>query len=181
MGKRTDVINEHVVWSIAASLVPLPVIDLLAVTAVQLDMLKQLAGLYNTSISDSEGKAWVSALAGNALARIAASGIKLIPGIGSLIGGLSLPILSGASTYALGKVAVEHFNAGHGTLANADFGQARRRYEEELEKGKVVAADLAREKKASFDRIEQLGVLKDKGLITAEEFEKQKQQILAAA
>lgn len=31
MGKRTDVIHNHVIWSIGASLVPLPVVDLIAV------------------------------------------------------------------------------------------------------------------------------------------------------
>jgi hypothetical protein len=44
-----------------------------------------------------------------------------------------------------------------------------------------AAVDLARQKKALFDRIEQLGALKDKGLITAEEYEAQKKQILESA
>ena len=53
-------------------------------------------------------------------AKIAANAIKLIPGIGSVIGGISMSVLSGGSTYALGQVAVGHFE-GNGTFANLDL------------------------------------------------------------
>ncbi len=173
------IINEHILWSIGAGLVPLPVLDIVAVTAVQLDMLKQLAGLYEVPFSESEGKAWVSALAGNVAARIGANAIKLIPGVGTLLGGVSMSILAGASTYAIGQVAIGHFGGG-GTFGNIDMSSARRRYEEELERGKAVAQNLSRDKKDVIDKLERLEKLRDRGVLSEEEFEAQKKRVLSS-
>ncbi|APR87528.1 Hypothetical protein A7982_12877 [Minicystis rosea] len=180
MNERAErIIQEHVIWSMAAGLVPLPIVDILAVTAIQLDMLRQLAGLHEVRFSESEGKAWVTALAGNMVARIGANAIKLIPGLGSVIGGVSMSILSGASTYALGQVAIRHFERG-GTFTNIDMSAARRAYEEELERGKRVASNLSNENKDAFTKLERLAKLKEKGVISAEDFEEQKKRILSS-
>ncbi len=127
-------------WSIGAGLMPLPILDIVAVTAIQVDMLKQIASEYGVSFSESEGKAWVSALAGNLMVRIGANALKLIPGIGSVVGGLTSAIASGASSYAIGQVATNHFESG-GTFSNMDMDAARRTYEQEFERGKQVAKD----------------------------------------
>src|SRR5262245_20557133 len=149
---RADtIVQDHVLWSIGAGLVPLPILDIVAVTAIQLDMLRQLASLHGVSFSESEGKAWVSALAGNMVARIGANALKLIPGIGSVIGGVSMSIISGASTYALGQVATTHFASGR-DLSSIDMDAARRAYAEEFEKGKQVAENLRGEKKDVLDK-----------------------------
>src|ERR1700742_4189273 len=105
------IINQHITWAMGAGLVPVPILAIAAVSAIQLDMLKQLATLYGVRYSESEGKAWLSALSGSILAKIAANAFKLIPGIGSILGGISMAALSGASTYALGQVAIAHFEA----------------------------------------------------------------------
>ena len=72
-------------------------------------MLKQLSRIYGIEFTEESGKAYVSAIAGSTLARFGASLIKAIPGIGSLVGGISMPILSGASTYALGRSIQDPF------------------------------------------------------------------------
>lgn len=180
MNDRADrIIKEHVLWSIGAGLVPLPVLDIVAVTAVQLDMLRQLASLHDVRFTESEGKAWVSALAGNVIARVGANALKLIPGFGTILGGLSMSVLSGASTYAIGQVAVRHFERG-GTFSNLDMNAARRVYDEELERGKQVAQNLSSENKDAFTKLERLAKLKEKGVISAEDFEEQKKRILAS-
>jgi uncharacterized protein (DUF697 family) len=173
------IVNTHVLWSIGAGLVPLPIVDIVAVSAIQLDMLRQVASDYGVSFAESEGKAWVSALAGNLVARIGANALKLIPGIGSVLGGVTSSIVSGASTYAIGQVAISHFENG-GTFANLDMNAARRAYEEEFERGKQVAKNMASEKKGALDELERLGQLRDKGVITAQEFEEQKKRVLAS-
>ena len=114
--KRTEkIIKEHVLWSLGAGLVPLPLIDVAAVTVVQLDMIKQICRSYGKNYSDSEGKVLLSALTGGTLARLGASALKALPGIGTLLGGVSMSIMAGASTYAVGRVAIMHFETG-GTL-----------------------------------------------------------------
>lgn len=180
MSEQADrIIHEHVLWSIGAGLVPLPIIDIFAVTAVQLDMLKQLARLHSVSLTESEGKAWVSTLAGNVVARVGANALKLIPGIGTIIGGVSMSILSGASTYAIGQVAERHFETG-GNFGNLDMAAAKRAYEQELERGKQVASNLSSQNKDAFEKLERLAKLKEKGVISAEDFEEQKKRILAS-
>lgn len=180
MNDQADrIIKEHIIWSIGAGLVPLPILDILAVSAIQLDMIKQLAKLHDVSFSESEGKGWVSALAGNVVARIGANALKLIPVIGTVIGGVSMSIVSGASTYAIGQVANAHFARG-GTFSNLDMAAARRAYEEELERGKQVASNLSSENKDAFTKLERLAKLKEKGVISAEDFEEQKKRILAS-
>src|SRR5262249_48329688 len=102
MSKETDrIINEHIIWSMGAGLVPVPLLDIAAVSAIQLDMLKQLSTHYGVKYTESEGKVFLSALTGSIFAKLAANAIKLIPGIGSVIGGISMAVLSGGSTYAL--------------------------------------------------------------------------------
>jgi uncharacterized protein (DUF697 family) len=171
-------VKKHVLWAVAAGILPLPLVDVLAVSAIQLDLLHTLASEYGVSFSETQGKAWITALAGNMVAQIGASALKLIPGVGSVIGGVTSSVVSGASTYAIGQVAISHFEAG-GTFANLDMNAARRAYAEELERGKQVAKDLSHEKKDSIDKLERLAKLRDKGVITPEEFEEQKKRVLA--
>jgi uncharacterized protein (DUF697 family) len=172
------IIKEHILWSIGAGLVPLPVLDIVAVTAVQLDMLRQLASHHGVPFTEDEGKAWVTALAGNMVARIGANALKLIPGVGTLLGGVSMSILAGASTYAIGQVAVDHFEKG-GTFDSIDMSTARRVYEQELERGKRVAEGLRTEKKDVVDKLERLAKLHEKGVLSDEELEVQKKRVLS--
>src|SRR3954470_22382123 len=149
-----QVIKQHVIWSCGAGLVPVPIVDFVAVTAIQLDLIRQLCTLHGVSYEEGNGKVWIGALTGGAIARIGASAIKAIPGIGSLIGGLSMSIASGASTYAVGKVINRHFENG-GTMSNFDVDQAKKGYESEYEEGKRVAKK-ASENKGTKDVFEKL-------------------------
>ncbi len=183
MSKRQQadtIVRSHVIWSLGAGLIPLPLFDLAAVTAIQLDMLKQLADLYEAAYEGSEGKAFVSALTGSTFAKIGASLIKAIPGIGTLLGGLSMSALSGASTYAIGQVVITHLEAG-GRFLDVDLDSVKKTYNEAFEQGKKVVADLKGQEKTGQDiyaALEKLGQLKEKGVITTEEFEAQKKKLL---
>ncbi|MBK6930255.1 MAG: DUF697 domain-containing protein [Saprospirales bacterium] len=183
--KANEIIKNHVGFSMGAALVPFPGADLLAVSAVQLNMLRQLSKLYNVRFLDALGKTIVSTLVGSGMARLGASLVKAIPGVGTVIGELSMPALSGASTYALGKVVTNHFQRG-GSLTDLDLTSARKEYEEEIETGKDVADALRQEQApgqpdtdASIDKLRKLAELRDEGVITAEEFQKLKERLLA--
>jgi uncharacterized protein (DUF697 family) len=179
------VIKEHVLWSLGAGLLPIPIIDIAAVTMVQLDMLKQLCRVYERDYSTSEGKVILSAMTGGTLARIGATMLKTLPGIGTLLGGVSMSIMAGASTYAVARVAIMHFESG-GDLFNFDIDSAKKVYEEEFEKGKEYASELDKERKQKtthsdddvFKKLEKLAELKEKGVISEEEFDTQKQKLL---
>jgi uncharacterized protein (DUF697 family) len=175
-----SIINGHILWSLGGGLIPLPFVDVAAVTFIQLDMLEQLARLYEVEYSERIGRSFITALAGTTLAKLGASAIKAIPGVGSLVGGLSMSILSGATTYALGQVAISQMVSG-GTLLNLDLEWAKQAYQEAYEQGKHVASKLEKDKDSSkhvIETLEKLGELKEKGVITEEEFEAQKAKLL---
>ncbi len=52
-----------------------------------------------------------------------------------------MPVLSGASTYALGRVVANHLHRG-GSLDDLDLKSARKGYQSEMENGKRVAEEL---------------------------------------
>lgn len=174
-----QLIREHVIWSCGAGLVPVPIVDFVAVTAIQLDLIRQLCTLHGVNYEEGTGKIWIGALTGGAVARIGASAIKAIPGIGSLIGGLSMSIASGASTYAVGKVVSRHLENG-GTMSNLDVDEAKKSYAGAYEEGKKVAKSASENKgsKDVFEKLEKLGELKKKGVVTDAEFDKKKAELL---
>ncbi len=183
MNPATDteqIIRSHVLWAMGAGLIPLPLLDIAAVTGVQLDMLKQLAAVYGVDYSKEAGKAFVSALSGGTLAAVGASIFKAIPGVGTVLGGLSMSALSGASTYAVGQVAVRQF-AASGTLFDVDLEQAKRAYKEAFKQGEAYVEELtdeAEEARDVFEKLEKLGRLRDRGILTEEEFEAKKRELL---
>lgn len=171
--KHADtVIRNHVIWSMGASfLIPIPVADVFAVSALQLDMIRQLSRVYDIDFAESQGKAIITSLTSSTLARAGArSLIKLVPGIGTLIGGVTVSIFNGASTYALGEVFKRHFDSG-GTILDFDTERLRKLYKEKFEKGKKVAQEW----KAEEDEA------KATGKTTASEPEPQPEPTPAAA
>ena len=191
------IVQNHIVWSMGAGLIPVSIADLFAVSAIQLDMVRQLSKLYEIDFKETEGKAYITALTGSALARLGASAIKILPGVGSVIGGLSMSVLSGASTFALGEVFKKHFETG-GTFLDFDVDRLKKFYNEKFEKGKKVAEDIKEKtekkqaavekvekmemkqegKKDIIGRLKELGDLKESGVISEEEFEQMKKKLI---
>ena len=138
--KHADtVVRNHVIWSMGASfLIPIPIADVFAVSALQLDMIRQLSRVYDIDFAETQGKAIITSLTSSTLARAGArSLIKLVPGIGTLIGGVTVSIFNGASTYALGEVFKRHFDSG-GTILDFDTERLKKLYKEKFEKGKKI-------------------------------------------
>ncbi|MEM6321768.1 MAG: DUF697 domain-containing protein [Bacteroidota bacterium] len=139
------IIRNHVIWSMGAGMIPILIADIFAVSALQLDMIRQLCRVYDVDFQETQGKALVTSLTSSALARIGAgSVIKLIPGLGSFIGGATVSVFAGASTYALGEVFKKHFSSG-GTILDFDPDRLRKYYKEKFEKGKKVAKQWDKE------------------------------------
>lgn len=194
------------IWSMGAGMIPVPIADLFAVSAIQLDMIRSLSKLYDINFKETEGKAIITALTGSGLARLGASAIKFIPGIGSVLGGITRAVLSGASSYAIGEVFKKHFETG-GTFLDFDPSRLGKYYDEMFEKGKEVARKMREQEAAqsteqqtkmaeeaeiktdvkpitSIDVVEQLsGLAKllDQGIINQEEFDTMKSKVLEAA
>ncbi len=175
-----DIVKSHVMYSLGAGLVPIPLLDIAAVSVVQLDMLRQLAKVYGQDFKESAGKSYISAITGSTLARMGASLVKTIPGIGSILGGVTMSVLSGASTYAVGQAFIWHFSTG-GNFMDFNIEKAKEIYEKEFEKGKKVAKEMEKGAKEEdpYEKLEKLAALKEKGVISEEEFKEQKKKILS--
>lgn len=191
--KATDIIRKHILISMGAGAIPVPIIDIGVVTVVQLEMLKQLCKLYDVNYEEKAGKSIITAILGNALVRIGASMVKLIPLYGSLVGSFSMGVISGASTYALGQVFVNQLETGS-DLFSFDIGKAKKMYDKEFEQGKEVVSKLKEEQEAQknkvseivldgdtldvFAKLDKLGELRDSGILTEEEFQAKKTDLL---
>ena len=218
-GKHADtIVRNHVIWSMGAGFIPVLVADIFAVSALQLDMIRQLSRVYDIDFSETQGKALVTSLTSSTLARLTAGSIvKLIPGIGSLIGGATVSVFAGASTYALGEVFKKHFESG-GTILDFDPARLKKMYKEKFEKGKKVAKEMRKKQEEAekaadipvpneadyveivekpavpvvsmeetaeekgrriLGKLKEISEMKDKGILTEEEFEKMKDKLIA--
>lgn len=116
------VISTAVKWSAAAAIVPIPVADLLALTAVQVRMVRDIAKIYGVDWESETLKGVISALLGT-LSSAAISGsmlgsaIKVVPVGGTIMGSVGFAAFSSAATYAIGKIFVKHFEKG-GTVSS---------------------------------------------------------------
>ena len=115
----SKLVDRFAIWSGVAGLVPLPVVDVLAVGGLQLQMLRRLSQIYDVEFSENRGKALIAALAGSMIPATsgmgAASALKAIPVVNILAAGFVMPVLSAGATYAIGKAFIQHFESG-GTL-----------------------------------------------------------------
>ncbi len=208
--KAELIIRNHMIWSMGAGLIPVPVADFFAVGAIQLDMIRQMCKLYEIDFKEKDGKAVVSALTGAGLSRLGASAaVKFVPGMGSIVGGVTMSVLSGASTFAIGEAFKKHFETG-GTFLDLDTERIKKMYDDLFEKGKKMASDIQEEKKTTgksysdiiaekadeafseevgedtdtqdhdqvIKKLKELAELKEKGVITEQEFEELKKGIL---
>ncbi len=66
--RASEIVKNHVGFSLGAALIPMPAADLFAVSAVQLNMLRQLSKLYDAGFMDALGKNIISAVAGGSAA-----------------------------------------------------------------------------------------------------------------
>lgn len=207
--KHADsVIRSHVLLSMGSGFIPFPMGDVLAILALHLDMVRQLCRVYDVPFRESQGKAVISALTTTTISRMGArSLVKLIPGVGTIAGGIAVSVIAGASTYALGEVFKKHFEAG-GTILDFDTDRVKKMYKEKFEKGKKVAEqwkkqeDAKKEEKSNatqstptqntstentatpsandeiIEKLKNLANLKEQGVISDEEFQAMKKKLI---
>ncbi|MGK5093892.1 DUF697 domain-containing protein [Deltaproteobacteria bacterium TL4] len=141
-------IKTNVLWSMGVGLIPIPLVDILGVTAFQLRLLNQLGKLYDLEFKSNWGKSTIGSLLGGVgvggLSRVGGSLTKFIPFVGPMIGVVVTPLSAGASTYAVGKIFLQHFASG-GTFLTFDPEKVRGHFAELYEEGKLVASKMKAE------------------------------------
>jgi predicted Zn-dependent peptidase len=80
----------------------------------------------------------------------------------------------------VGQVALEHF-VNSGNLSNLVEDQLKKVYEDAFQRGKSYVSDLEDNQQQAADvyqALEKLGKLREQGILTEEEFQAKKQQLL---
>jgi len=136
----------HVWTAMGVGLIPVPVVDLVALTGVHVNLLRVLAKMYHVPFRKGIMRNILSSLIGGAIPvatapTIAVSLAKAIPMAGQTVGVVTMPIMAGASTYALGRVFIQHFASG-GTFLTFDPESVKEYYAEMLQEGQTVAEEL---------------------------------------
>ncbi len=135
-------IRNHAMVAAGIGFIPLPVLDAIALTGVQLKLLKSLGDLYGQNFSEEYVKKTIASLINGyiplQMAPIVASAIKIVPFLGQAAGALSMASLGAGITYGIGKVFVQHFESG-GTFLNFDAQKTKEYFKSQFKVGTKLA------------------------------------------
>lgn len=134
------IVKTHMIAGMSLALLPAPLFDIAALTGTQLNMLRSLSLHYDVSFDEQTGRAVLTSLISGSLPVLAVMGLssiaKIIPGIGTMGGGLSMTVLSGVVIYATGQVFIRHFETG-GTFQNFEGKHWQAFFKQQLEEGRA--------------------------------------------
>lgn len=110
------IIRNRVHSSLAIALVPIPLIDMAALAALQMEMIYKLAKAYNIPFKAEWGKQVSTALVSGILPSLITPKlsdlVRYIPIVGPGLSLATLPLANGAATYAVGRTFAKHFATG---------------------------------------------------------------------
>jgi uncharacterized protein (DUF697 family) len=139
------IINRHMWLAMGVGLLPIPLVDMAALIGVQLRMLRLLSANYRVPFYRDIVKKLISSLLGGiipaSLATIVGGGMRLVPVVGPIIGVLSMPVFSGATTLAIGKIFLQHFESG-GTFLDFEPAKVRAYFRQEFEASQERAQEM---------------------------------------
>jgi uncharacterized protein (DUF697 family) len=139
INRANRIVKNHMLGALTVGLVPLPMVDMAALSAIQLKMLHSLARLYDIEFSEHMGKSLLTAVLGGSVplsfSRNLRGLCRFIPFYGRATAMLSVSLFGGASTYGVGKVFIQHFESG-GTFLSFDPEKVKAYYSKQFEHGK---------------------------------------------
>ena len=139
------IIRKRVYGAIGIGFVPVPLVDFLGLTALQIELIHALAKAHGVEFKKERVKSIISSLCGSLLSTasvpLAASLLKCIPVIGTTAGAATACIMGGSTTYALGWVFDRHFRKG-GCLIDFDAEEAKTYFKEKVEEGKTFVGKM---------------------------------------
>src|SRR5687768_13380453 len=109
-----EIVKRYALYAGGAGLIPIPVADFAAITALEVKMLKDLGELYGVPFSQELVRPIVASLIGGYGSTklgwgVGGSMLKSVPIFGSALGLLSVSAFGAGVTYAIGRVFIQHF------------------------------------------------------------------------
>ena len=137
LAEARAIVKSNVRWAAGMGLIPIPAVDLITITGVQVKMLRQLSQLYGIKFLEHKVKnilaSLLTGLGGVNLGLLAMGGLaKLAPGIGTTFGFVTVPAAAGALTHATGQVFIGHFESG-GNFLDFKPEESRKHFREEFD------------------------------------------------
>ncbi|SLM33121.1 conserved membrane hypothetical protein [Desulfamplus magnetovallimortis] len=131
-----EIVKKYMWISSGAGIIPVPILDISIITAVQLKMISCLAKHYEIPFSKSITQSIITSLGSTITISSGSRGIigstlKAIPVLGNLSAPFIMPTFAGTATYALGIVFIQHFESG-GTFLDLDPDKTREFYKKEF-------------------------------------------------
>ena len=103
-------IHTATVASAAAGAIPIPMSDAIPITAAQIGMIIALGNAFDITLSEAAAKSIMGVTLTQQAGRTVASGImKMIPGVGTLVGGVVGASTAAALTETLGWIIADDF------------------------------------------------------------------------
>ena len=142
--EAATIVSRYAAASAAVGFVPMPLVDMAAISALQTKMIHSLSNLYGVPFSSQFAKACLASLTGS----VAADGIgrvglgsllKMVPVVGHLASALALPGVAWAATSTVGQIFTQHFESG-GDLLNLNLKVWRPVYQEGVDTAAKEAA-----------------------------------------
>lgn len=134
------IVKKHVAAIVPLGLLPLPLVDIAALSAAQLHLIRSLSHVYQRDFDEQKSKAIVTSLISGSLPMLTMLGLssvsKAMPVIGTVGGAVSVTVLASAITYATGQVFIHHFDLG-GTLDDFDSKQWQGFFKQQFEEKKL--------------------------------------------
>lgn len=140
------IIDNAMAASMGLGILPLPLIDSAGIMGIQLYMMRELSKTYQIEFSLIRSQAFVTSLIAGLGSVSVATGlfgslVKLIPVFGSFAGALTLPVIAGAVTYALGRLCIQSFSQNK-QIPLSISQSTRRSFERYFKKGVEAANSL---------------------------------------
>jgi uncharacterized protein (DUF697 family) len=128
----TEIVKRYSLYAGGAGLIPVPLVDFAAITAIELKMLAEISKVYAVPFEQDRVRTIVSSIVGGYAATKLGYGaggslLKSVPVIGTLLGAVAVPGFAAGLTWAIGKVFITHFASG-GTFLDFDPESVRTYY-----------------------------------------------------
>ena len=127
-------------WATVAGFIPIPIVDTAAIAGVQIKMIYDLCQTYEVEFKKELATSIVGALVGSSAATLFSTSVgnafvRFIPVVVTTISFITQPALSYATTYAVGKTFIKHFE-NQGSLIDFDVQSAKGFFSEQTGKAK---------------------------------------------
>lgn len=136
------IIKGHMIGAMSVGMLPIPIVDGIALTNIQWNLICRLADHYGVPVQSVYRTMFISMIGGSLpvlFSGVGGSFLKLIPGFGQIASSIALSNLAAASTFAAGKVFMEHFERG-GTMSDFRPRSLRRQFRLELGRSRRSSA-----------------------------------------